>query len=259
MKQLGLAAHNYVDSKGHLPPSFVSTGYANAGWTDGSFLLQILPYVEEDNRLRVAQGAGNDYYALTYSQSPPKIFINPADPSSPADGQYDDNGWGIYAVTGYVANYMTMGHVEGNPPVKKGMKTIVAVRDGTSNTLFYTERLTTCLAAPQAHRPGYVGDYYNIAPYANMSWWQWIPVINYWPAGASGVVTGPATKFQANPDFSSRTSNCDYRLASAPRASGILVAMGDGSVRTVSSGVSGATWWSAMTPTGGEVLGSDWQ
>ena len=94
--------------------------------------------------------------------------------------------------------------------------------------------------------------------HANLSWWQWIPVINYWPAGASGVVTGPATKFQVNPTWNSRTSTCDYRFASSPRAAGILVCMGDGSCRLVSSGVSGTTWWAAMPPNGGEVLGSDW-
>ncbi len=258
LKQMGLAAHNYADANKILPPAFVSTNYANAGWTDGSFLLQILPYVEEDNRLRVAQSAGNDYYALTYSQSPPKMFINPTDDSSPTDGQYNDNGWGIYSVTGYVANYLPMGHVEGNPPRKVNLKRVGAIRDGTSNTIFYTERRTVCVKAPQDHRPGYSGDYYNIAPYANLGWWQWIPVINYWPSGASGVITGANTKFQAAPTWDSRTSQCDYRVASSPRNYGIIVAMGDGSVRLVSSTVSGQTWWNAMTPNGGEVLGSDW-
>jgi prepilin-type N-terminal cleavage/methylation domain-containing protein len=258
MKQIGLASHNFVDARGELPPAFVSTGYAKHGWVDGSALLQILPYVEEQNRLNVAEANQYDYYGLTYSQSPPKIFINPSDPSSPANGQYDDSGWGIYSVTGYVANYLAMGHVEGNPPQQINTKNLTQITDGTSNTLLFTERLTVCLANPQAERPAYSGDYYNIAPYANLSWWQWIPVINYWPAGASGVVTGPGTKFQANPTWNSRTSTCDYRFASSPRAAGILVCMGDGSCRLVSSGVSGTTWWAAMTPNGGEVLGSDW-
>ncbi|MGF1579370.1 MAG: DUF1559 domain-containing protein [Gemmataceae bacterium] len=258
LKQMGLAAHNYVDSKKFLPPAFVSTGYADAGWTDGSFLLQILPFVEEANRLQVAESAGNHYYALTYSQSPPKIFINPTDDSSPYDGQYTDGPWGIYSVTGYVANYLPMGHVESNPPRKVNIKRVTAIKDGMSNTIFYTERRTVCLKAPQDHRPGYSGDFYNIAPYANMGWWQWIPVINYWPSGASGVVTGTDTRFQAAPSWDSRTSECDYRVASSPRRAGIIVAMGDGSVRFVGSTVSGETWWAAMTPRSGEVLGSDW-
>jgi len=36
------------------------------------------------------------------------------------------------------------------------------------------------------------------------------------------------------------------------------VGLGDGSVRGVSSSVSSTTWWSAVTPNAGEVLGSDW-
>jgi hypothetical protein len=36
------------------------------------------------------------------------------------------------------------------------------------------------------------------------------------------------------------------------------VAMADGSVRGVSGGVRQVTFWSAVTPAGGEVLGSDW-
>jgi hypothetical protein len=36
------------------------------------------------------------------------------------------------------------------------------------------------------------------------------------------------------------------------------VALGDASVRTLSGGMSGATWWAACTPSQGDVLGGDW-
>jgi hypothetical protein len=36
------------------------------------------------------------------------------------------------------------------------------------------------------------------------------------------------------------------------------VGLADGSVRTLSQGMSAATWWAGCTPSGGEVLGSDW-
>jgi hypothetical protein len=36
------------------------------------------------------------------------------------------------------------------------------------------------------------------------------------------------------------------------------VTLADGSARTLSQGMSGTTWWAAVTPSGGEVLGSDW-
>ena len=259
MKQFGLAAHNYVDANKQLPPAFIE--YGGSGCKDGSWIVQILPYVEQDNLKRVvdnSSASSDQYYEITYNQSPPKIFINPTDPSN-SNGAYNDNGWGVYSVTGYVANFLATGGVYNAQKLK--MRDLTQVSDGTSNTILYTERLTVCLANPQAFRPSYSGDYYNIAPYANAgSWYQWMPVFNYWPNGSSsdGYIDGAATKPQFNPTWNSRNATCDYRLASAPRSSGIMVCMGDGSIRMVSSGISGVTWWGALTPDGGEVLGNDW-
>ena len=47
-------------------------------------------------------------------------------------------------------------------------------------------------------------------------------------------------------------------IATSPHSGGINCALGDGSVRFVSGSVTNVTWWAAMTPAGGEVLGSDW-
>jgi prepilin-type N-terminal cleavage/methylation domain-containing protein/prepilin-type processing-associated H-X9-DG protein len=52
-------------------------------------------------------------------------------------------------------------------------------------------------------------------------------------------------------------SVCMCRAVS-PHTGAINVAMGDGSVRTVSGNISGATWFAACTPAAGEVLGADW-
>jgi hypothetical protein len=38
----------------------------------------------------------------------------------------------------------------------------------------------------------------------------------------------------------------------------MVCGLGDGSVRTVSSGVTGTTWRNACIPDDGHVLGSDW-
>jgi prepilin-type N-terminal cleavage/methylation domain-containing protein len=264
LKQITLAAHNYSNVNKMLPPAFVrasSTG--NHAWIDGSWVVNILPYVEESSRKQAVDNNGDtdQYYAIVYRQAPPKIFINPSDPAN-SGGAYFDGPWDTYSVTGYVANYLAMGSVVRNAAgqiVRQGLLDIAQVGDGTSNTMLFTERITVCMKNPQLHRIGYTGDFYDIAPYANTDWWQWIPVVNYWPdPNASYVLTGSATKFQANPTWNFRTATCDYRLASSPRSSGILVGMGDGSVRHVSANVSGETWWAAYTPNGGEVLGSDW-
>jgi hypothetical protein len=51
---------------------------------------------------------------------------------------------------------------------------------------------------------------------------------------------------------------CDSTLAQTPHRGGMLVALGDGSVRTLSPKIKPETYWAAVTPAGGEVLGSDW-
>ena len=152
MKQFGLAAHNYVDANKQLPPAFVE--YGGSGWKDGSWIVQILPYVEQDNLKRVVDNStasSDQYYEITYYQSPPKIFINPTDPAS-GNGQYTDGPWSTYSVTGYVANYLATGGVYNAQ--KLNMRSIEQVSDGSSNTILYTERITVCLANDQLHRPG---------------------------------------------------------------------------------------------------------
>jgi hypothetical protein len=67
-------------------------------------------------------------------------------------------------------------------------------------------------------------------------------------------LTSANTKFQTGVT----QNNCDVSLAHALTASGCQVAMGDGSVRMVSSSVSSTTWGYAVDPADGQVLGSDW-
>ena len=50
---------------------------------------------------------------------------------------------------------------------------------------------------------------------------------------------------------------CDPALAQTPHRGGMLAAMGDGSVRTISPGVDVAVYWGAVTPAGGEATQLD--
>ena len=67
---------------------------------------------------------------------------------------------------------------------------------------------------------------------------------------------GPGSIFQPQP--TPFLGNCDPTRASTPHAAGIQVGLADGSVRTLAPSISGTTWWAAVTPADGEVLGSDW-
>jgi hypothetical protein len=51
---------------------------------------------------------------------------------------------------------------------------------------------------------------------------------------------------------------CNYQQPQSIYSSGLQIALGDGSVRTVASGISAGTWYHACTPTSNDVLGSDW-
>src|SRR5262249_34082881 len=120
-----------------------------------------------------------------------------------------------------------------------------SIADGTSNTIFYTELYAECV-----------------------SWWcDWGPDV-YDPIGTNvgtAPLTGPATMFLIQ--VPSPAAYCDSlvgpegtgsAVAISPHTGGITVGMGDGSVRLITQGISGWTWWYALTPAGGEVLGPDW-
>jgi prepilin-type N-terminal cleavage/methylation domain-containing protein len=247
LKQMGLAIHNYHDVANYLPPAFVDwdSNY-NVKWYNqcGSTHYFILPQIEQN---ALAQMGPPQYFWQVYQNYGVKTFTNPCDPSNPADGLFNDAGYGIYGVTGYAANYQSLGNFL-NDASNRIMK-IGSITDGMSNTIFMAEKLAVCDRPQLTGSP--VGPYYNIWAYGRTAWKEWNPVFAY-------QITGAASKFQVNPTFSGSNATCDPRLASAPRSAGILVGMGDGSVRLVSAGVAPDIWWAACTPDQGEVLGSDW-
>src|SRR5262249_9741834 len=124
---------------------------------------------------------------------------------------------------------------------------------GTSNTILFAERYAVCesasLGLPRACLwdfwlpPGYLfgGVGHDYFPYFALPTWNGKPI-------------GPDSLFQVQP----RPGDCDPSRASTAHPGGMQVVLADGSVRTLSAGMSGTTWWAALTPAGGEVLGSDW-
>ncbi|MFO0845948.1 MAG: DUF1559 domain-containing protein [Gemmataceae bacterium] len=247
LKQMGLASHNYNDVMQYLPPAFVDwDSNWNVNWYNrcGSSHYFILPYIEQDNLAKI----GPPYYFWqVYQNNGLKIFTNPSDSSDPGNGLYNDAGWGTYGVTGYAANYLSMGYFL-NDATNRVMK-LTDNTDGLSNTILYAEKVAVCQRPSLSGAPG--GPYYNIWAYGRTAWKEWNPVFAY-------QIQGPASKFQVQPTTIGASATCDPRLASAPRSAGILVGLGDGSCRLVGAGVSPDTWWAACTPTGGEVLGNDW-
>jgi prepilin-type N-terminal cleavage/methylation domain-containing protein len=248
LKQIGLAIHSYHDANKMFPLAFVDWDSDwNPQWYNkcGSTHYYILPYIEQDALAKI----GPPYYFWkVYTNHGVTTYINPSDPSSPDNGLFNDSGWGNYGVTGYVANFQALGYFL-NDSQNKLMR-ISSVRDGLSNTIFMTEKATVCVNKVYNNNAEGDPNYYNIWAYGRTAWPEWNPVFAY-------QVTGLASKFQVQPITDGPNANCDPRFASTPRAAGILVGLGDGSVQMLSSSVTPTTWWALCTPIGGEVVGSD--
>jgi prepilin-type N-terminal cleavage/methylation domain-containing protein len=275
LKQMGLGAHHYHDANGHFPPGI---GYYpfTANSTFGTYFFHLLPYVEQDPLFRSSLGTaaflspvgpatvhypGNNN---VYSRSVP-TFRCPSDPSVESGGivMIDGSAFGA-------ASYAPNGLISGTPPPTpgpQGMTRILAITDGTSNTILQAEKYARCSNnfMPPAFQDG--GTAWAFSSSVVFPWQPpplQPPGKPFFPGFAIAALVargapdavGPNSKFQVQP--TPFLGNCDPTRAATAHPGGIQVGLADGSVRTLAPGLSSATWWNAVTPSGGELLGSDW-
>jgi prepilin-type N-terminal cleavage/methylation domain-containing protein len=275
LKQMGLAAHNYHDVHQHLPPGIGYYPTAPNG-VFGTYHFHLLPYLEQDNLFRSSLGfvpfpppTGPTvvYYPGNNNVYSQKVagYLCPSDRSVGPDGVVTIDRY-TFGASCYAPNAMV--NTLNAPPVSapQGKARFPAdIPDGTSNTLLHAEKYARCTntnLAP-AFRDGGTAWAYTTAL---LFPWQPPPMTlpgkafqpGFAIAGLAGRgapdAIGPGSIFQVQPT----EGNCDPTRASTPHPGGILVGLADGSVRTLAPGLSPDTWWAAVTPSGGEVLGSDW-
>jgi prepilin-type N-terminal cleavage/methylation domain-containing protein/prepilin-type processing-associated H-X9-DG protein len=281
MKQIGLASHNYHDAHQHFPPGI---GYypTPTNGAFGTYWFHLLPHLEQENLYRGSLGSvpfpapfgptvvhypGNN---SVYSQRV-AVYLCPSDPSVDSTGVAMIQGYS-FGLSSYAPNALvnTQSDFSTYPPTTittQGRTTILAVTDGASNTIHHAEKYARCsnTTLPPALQDGGTAWAYVTTP---LFAWQpppmTLPGKAFQPGfaisalalrGATNAV-GPGSKFQVQP--TPFLGNCDPTRTSTPHPGGMVVGMADGSVRTLSPSMSGATWWAAVTPSGGEVLGSDW-
>jgi len=279
LKQIGLAVHDFHDSFGILPsigswnkafrgnsyPALVSGGgLTSPDGAQGSWLVHLLPYLEQNNLFQKFYAVGpiggttdgfNAYDALTTIQVP--MFLCPSDKTNSTDTLTE--GGTPYASGSYAGNVMVF-----NPVKMRSLLT--AMPDGSSNTVMVAERILFCDVSVQlffsAAGTNFTGpnwawlypDHGDGAQWAAFGW-------------RSANVSGSGTVMDLRTDFAdgsipfqvnAKITNCDIFVTQSVH-SVMQVGMGDGSVRGVAGTISKDTWVRACTPNDGAPLGSDWE
>jgi prepilin-type N-terminal cleavage/methylation domain-containing protein len=257
LRQIVMAMHNCNGDHGRLPPGI--------GWFPGlergpkgaygTGFFHLLRYLEQDTLYDHSLSPVNDLYLAGNNDVfswPVPVLLCPSDPSAGAKGLVTAADGTILGAGSYAGNAQVFAHVRGDgilmDPV--GMARIPdSFPDGTSNTILVAEKYAHCTNAafPEG---GSLWAYSQLGPFVQPLHpafaVSWEPTYSI----------GPGSKFLVQPRPFLRI--CDPTLASTAHAGGIQVGLADGSVRTVSPGVSGATWWAACTPAAGDLPGSDW-
>jgi prepilin-type N-terminal cleavage/methylation domain-containing protein len=278
LKQIGLATHNLHDSYGNLPPSMGlwPTGTLNLG----PITFYLLPYIEGGTIWNAAFSNGayvsnNNGVQATVI----KTYICPSDPSWVAEapnnfafGSYAANALAFSRGTfngapGDYLNYYVTGQdpssislADNAFPICQGNKTLAGnFPDGLSNTIFWTEKYARC-GPDMTARNG--NNFTGSTQWADRFAVYSAPYIGFFPNPNTGnppapVNYGTAGMFQVKPD-PWQSNACQIDIASTAHSGGILAGLGDGSVRLCASGMSPNTWWLAMVPEDGNVLGRDW-
>lgn len=268
-KQLGLAVQNCNDTNSKLPPAFgwfptaTDTPTTNASY--GSVLVHLLPFVEQQTLLEASltsyKGANAFMPCLVSSvyTMPVKVYQCPSDPSM-AMGHPQGMAEGG---SSYAGNFLAFGAIGNAYPVSNwnwfGTNVFPTYfSDGTSTTVFFTEKYARCEVPPNKATGGGC-MWSHSAVNSGQSWWPLTMAPDYIKYSAQCYGPNPGNLFQVGPSpYMGSTGVCDWTRASTGHTGGILVGMGDGSAHYVSRNVSYLTWWYAFTPNGGETMPNDW-
>jgi prepilin-type N-terminal cleavage/methylation domain-containing protein len=258
LKQIGLGTHTMHDAIGYLPPAIGHYPKGDTSWQTASPPVFILPYIEQGNlysdiknRGGVNPGGGLFNYN---GQSPvvPPLYVCPSDATraqAPAISGSTLESFGSYAVNGHIFGSVTTTVSGGVPTCSNwgwvSYKRIPAdIPDGTSNTVFWVEKVAVC-SNPVSGNGG--------TRWPARGKGSWMPTVG--DVEGTGDHLSPTLVPQtgvANP------ASCDWFNPSSSHPGGLQVALGDGSVRVITGGMSQLTFNVAMVPNDGLVLGSDW-
>jgi len=260
LKQIGLAVANYEGANSRMPPGWSS----NAGSNYGSLFYFILPYIEQGN---LYTQCNNNSANVGYN-----VFVKPYNcPSDTTVWQNNPQGGVNYAF-----NLEVFGVGGGWGQDQKPGGIVNSMPDGTSNTVTFAERYKYCNPSWGGHTdPVWAAQPWNnpnsVWSVAGFGYVNWSGVSNGYVVGTGGNLGStfyPDYTSNNNNGSNGPNGNIPFQTAAAPTNcnwyvtqgahSVMQVALGDGSVRGVSTSVSVQTWSYACCPTDGNPLGSNW-
>jgi prepilin-type N-terminal cleavage/methylation domain-containing protein len=239
LKQIGIAIHNYAAAHDQYP---TVNGQSHNIYHGESLFVAIASYVEQPRE--------------AFYRGFIPTFVSPADPT----------------VTGMLKEApIPVCSYPANAQVFHGTPSHATYIDGSSNTIAFAEHY-----AFDCHGVSFLSEkslsfnpVLHRATFADGG-----PIMDGNTHGDVYPITGPGgttpsrpgVTFQVMPRF--RGTNglivildegslapsgwCDPTIAQTPHRGGMLAAMGDGSVRTISPSVHERIYWGAVTPAGGE-------
>jgi prepilin-type N-terminal cleavage/methylation domain-containing protein len=274
IKQIGVGVHNYQSTYGKVPqieglaPGAGNNPYTgrpdqNPSGTSGTFFFYLLPYIEQDNVYKAANGDSQNCAGIVI-----KTFLCPSDPSAINAGTY--GGCGVMQTDTVQRNGFGSCCYAANMAVfdPRGSRSIeVACADGTSNTVTIAERYKNC-SPDGSHGGGCTLPAWAWNTMKNQGDCWTAPVFgaqnsgvpNAVPNGTASYCSGNAlwasgaTPFQAGPS----AQTCIWQVTQGGHTGTMQVGLGDGSVRGVTPSISVTTWTNACNPNDGNALGSDW-
>ncbi len=260
LKQMALATHNYENSYGGMPPSYI--GNYNYTW-NGSYYQgtgttialfgNILPHMEQDALYQQIKTSGS-------ASVMPKLLVDPSDATqaknnsttaasyipgayyivrytaSPYSYSYSDGVYSGYSYT-YALNGGPSPYNYSYTGKKKPISQIFS--DGTSNTLLISEQVSGCASA------GYYQWWSNQGAYSY-----------YYDYGNGNIQQGGYVGFKAGVTYET-CGSFFYSYFMTTRPGSVQVAMADGSVRGINPAASQLSTQALLNPSDGGVLPSD--
>src|SRR5207244_5993156 len=143
-----------------------------------------------------------------------------------------DSVYGLqWGSSSYAGNYLVFGLSDQFFNVinyQNASKIPSCMQDGLSNTILFAEKYAQCETNAFGIRRGCMWDWWETAGYVYHPLFAWM---TWWGTGV-----GPASKFQVQPQ--PFIGNCDPARPASGHTGGMMVGLGDASVRFLSQGMS---------------------